>query len=296
MQTTVEIIQAQGISWPMIVAGCLGLIILTAGLVVDVVLLVRILRRRITADGLLERLRSRPWNLRESGKIMLIMTVLFWFLTLSVQTGYRLYTISENQAMLIHLVMQTLVFYVGGLVLIVSAMKSRGISWRRAFLSERHQFADSVRQGVVFCLAALPPAILLGWLYTQMLVFLGFDPQPQAVITLLAEPGQPLWFQVYFILMAVVAAPVVEELLFRGVLLSAVSKHMGLALSVLSVSLLFALMHCNVKSIVPLFIMALAFSLGYVCSGRIVTAMVMHACFNLINVVGVLLVRTGLLE
>jgi len=86
-------------------------------------------------------------------------------------------------------------------------------------------------------------------------------------------------------------APLFEEVIFRGILLPLVARRWGTAAAVVTVSALFAMVHFHLPSVVPLFVIAVAFSLGYVYSGSLLVPVAMHALFNGVNLVMLALLR-----
>lgn len=86
------------------------------------------------------------------------------------------------------------------------------------------------------------------------------------------------------VIVTVILAPVCEELVFRGALLSGlIQKHKAVVASILS-GLAFAFMHMNPEQTVYQFF--LGFSMAYLTikSGSMLTAVVMHAANNLIAI------------
>jgi hypothetical protein len=81
-------------------------------------------------------------------------------------------------------------------------------------------------------------------------------------------------------MLAIFAAPVVEELTFRGIMFPALARRMPAMLAICITSLVFASLHFEVQLIGPLFVIAVAFALGYLYSGSIIVPMVMHLLFN----------------
>jgi CAAX protease family protein len=110
--------------------------------------------------------------------------------------------------------------------------------------------------------------------------------------TPLLAPDDPLWqllgevrsqFGILAALWIIaVAAPVIEEFIFRGVLLKAFSAHLGFGWANALQAAMFSAMHMNLKAAVLLFVV------GAVCgrlaqrSGGLAAPMAMHAAFNLI--------------
>ena len=79
-------------------------------------------------------------------------------------------------------------------------------------------------------------------------------------------------------------APIVEEMLFRGIILEGLERHYKLTTAVLTSSILFALVHLPVGVIVALNIFLLALFLAWVRlkSGSLMLCVICHATFNAI--------------
>ena len=117
------------------------------------------------------------------------------------------------------------------------------------------------------------------------------DPTLQEVATAITTE-KSLGIRVYLTGVAVVVAPFFEELLFRGILLPAVAKRYGVGWAIVLVSLAFAGIHLHLPSLVPLFVMAVAFSLAYLHTGSILAPAVMHGLFNAVNILLLTALRT----
>jgi membrane protease YdiL (CAAX protease family) len=76
-------------------------------------------------------------------------------------------------------------------------------------------------------------------------------------------------------------APLGEEFLFRGYFYGVIKRYAGGIGSALFTSALFAAIHMNPASIPPLFVLALCLTLAYEASGNLIVPLVMHAGFNL---------------
>ena len=94
--------------------------------------------------------------------------------------------------------------------------------------------------------------------------------------------GQLGWaWVVVVIFTALVVAPVVEEVAFRGILLPVLARHgMRPWRALLLSSLLFAALHMHAGSLLPLVGVGLGCGLGYIATGHLLTPIVMHALFN----------------
>lgn len=78
----------------------------------------------------------------------------------------------------------------------------------------------------------------------------------------------------------VVGAPIVEELVYRGLLQRSIGRALGAWPALFTVALLFAVIHFSPVEIPGLFLAGLAFGVGVVLTGRIGPGMVTHFAFN----------------
>ncbi len=84
------------------------------------------------------------------------------------------------------------------------------------------------------------------------------------------------------LLSSVVLAPLIEEFMFRGVIMKLLERY-GLLRAVLYSSLIFALMHLDPTSFVMVFLLGMIFALVKYVSGSIWTAVLMHGSNNLLS-------------
>lgn len=94
-----------------------------------------------------------------------------------------------------------------------------------------------------------------------------------------------------FILIAIAGAPITEEIVFRGVFLPALIRRLGVWRAAAAVSLIFAIVHIHLPTLLPLFLISFAFSLGYILSGSILVPIFMHALFNGVSLGCVIAIR-----
>lgn len=132
-------------------------------------------------------------------------------------------------------------------------------------------------------------ATVAGWLLmflpviylAQVLVYTwaGPDTRPQPIVDfLLQSPG---WRErVSVLLVAVVAAPVTEELIFRGCLYGVARSRWGRTAAILFTSALFAAIHGHAPSLPGLMILAVGLALVYERCGSLWAPIGMHAAFN----------------
>jgi membrane protease YdiL (CAAX protease family) len=82
-----------------------------------------------------------------------------------------------------------------------------------------------------------------------------------------------------------VLAPVAEEFIFRGTLYPFIKQLGWPKLALVGVSFLFALIHLNAPTFVPLFVLALAFTWLYEKTDCLLAPIAAHSLFNTANLV-----------
>ncbi len=91
------------------------------------------------------------------------------------------------------------------------------------------------------------------------------------------------------IFMAVIMAPVAEEVIFRGYFYGVIRSYGGRLPALLTSSLLFAAIHVHLPSLLGLGILAIILCLVYERTGSLWASMTMHAAFNASTIVVLIL-------
>jgi len=87
-----------------------------------------------------------------------------------------------------------------------------------------------------------------------------------------------------FSIMPVIQAPLVEEILFRGILFPAMRVNAPRWLAYLFPALLFAVVHLSLLNLAPLFVLAIFLAWQYEKTGNLLCPILTHAGFNLCNI------------
>jgi membrane protease YdiL (CAAX protease family) len=145
--------------------------------------------------------------------------------------------------------------------------------------------------GLAAIALAWPLVTLTGTAAATMIERLGGPPaEPVAheTLRLLHESALDAWFFLV-VLLVVVVAPILEEVIYRGLIQDALRRR-GLrpwaAIAVASV--VFALMHLGSAAphaVAAIFVLSLAFGWARERTGGLVAPITMHAAFNLLNIV-----------
>ncbi len=100
-------------------------------------------------------------------------------------------------------------------------------------------------------------------------------------------------FKILVIIAAVVIAPLAEETLFRGFIYGVLKRYTDAPFAALISSLMFAVIHMHVGSLLPLWMLAVLFCLAYEITGCLLVPMLLHAIFNAASILGMLFLDTG---
>ncbi len=114
-----------------------------------------------------------------------------------------------------------------------------------------------------------------------------FGEGQQAAVESLLSASSPLMLATIGIL-AVIAAPIGEEILFRGMLQGATKKYTGTIFAIITSSLFFALVHGHATNLFPLFVVGAILAIVYEISGSLWASITLHALFNLISSIGMM--------
>ena len=144
-------------------------------------------------------------------------------------------------------------------------------------------------------------AMGLAWVSEQVALLLGYDPPPQDLVRLFTNPNVAWKIKAKYAALAVLVAPILEELIFRMGLFNicrwigrkilsrdsedgAEQKKRGFPFIAALVSgAIFAVVHFHAATFVPLWFLGVAFAWLYWKSGVIRSSMLCHLLFNVIN-------------
>ena len=144
-----------------------------------------------------------------------------------------------------------------------------------------------------FTLAAFVPVCLvafgLEWASEALLegVF-NLKPAGQDLVKWLQPGTYPLSVRLLLMAFALLEAPLLEEPLFRGVMFRGLLRAMPAWAAMAASGFVFALIHVNAATFLPLWYLGVAFAWLYWRTGTILAPMAMHFLFNLTNLVLVL--------
>ena len=164
------------------------------------------------------------------------------------------------------------------------------IGWREALGFRGPQLPRALLLAVLAVIILLPVVLGLQQVSAVVLTKLGWPPEDQIAVTLLANT-KSWWMRVYLGAFAVVLAPVAEEFIFRGMLYPFVKQLGWPRLAWIGVSFVFALIHYDAATFVPLFVLALALTWLYEKTDNLLAPIAAHSLFNAANLVILCLIK-----
>ena len=87
----------------------------------------------------------------------------------------------------------------------------------------------------------------------------------------------------FALLLAVLIAPISEEVFFRGFIFRAIESRWGVIIGATVSGLLFSLVHFNLGVFIPFCVIGMLFSFGYIYSKSLLTNITAHLLYNLIG-------------
>jgi membrane protease YdiL (CAAX protease family) len=158
------------------------------------------------------------------------------------------------------------------------------VNWRAALGFCGPQLPRALLTAVVVALLILPAVWLLQYLSVLALTRLGWPPEEQVAVALISG-ARSWWLRIYLGVFAIVLAPVAEEFIFRGMLYPFVKQLGSPRCAWFGLSALFALIHLDAGTLVPLFVLALALTWLYEKTDNLLAPITAHALFNAANLV-----------
>ncbi len=182
----------------------------------------------------------------------------------------------------------TLFFQVALLFLIRSFLQENQLGWSSAFGFRDPGAWKGIALGAGLAVLVLPVNVGLIWVSQKGMEWRSIQPVVQQTIETLRTTTE-LQDRLLLGLLAIVTAPLSEELLFRGIFYPAI-KQAGLPnLALWGTAILFALTHANMMTFLPLMLLALTLTLLYEHTGNLLAPIVTHSLFNATNFAWVLI-------
>jgi len=169
------------------------------------------------------------------------------------------------------------------LLFFIGFLRAHQLKWSDAFgLANRPR--QAFLWGVAVACIFLPIGEGLQWASALVMTHFRMEPHEQQAVHALRVTN--VWTgRVLLGVLAILLAPAAEELLFRGILYPAIKQAGYPRLAMWGVSLVFACIHFNLATFVPLFVLALMLTALYERTDNLLGPISAHALFNTFNFV-----------
>lgn len=207
------------------------------------------------------------------------------FASLGLKAAFSGFT--PGQQRFASFLMSTASFQIAGLLLVHHFLKAHEVRWRE-FLGLTDTLAKHA-VALAVCVTAVAVPVVLGlntvsdFILTKIQGGSTMQPTMQAL-----EATQGPLQRTVFAFAAVILAPLIEEMLFRGILYRTGQQLGYPRLALIGSSLLFALIHASLLTLLPLTVLAIIFARLYDYTDRLIAPIVAHSLFNAVNLIAYL--------
>ncbi len=270
----------------------IALALFFAGVAIDLWLVARLLKRRAAGEaGFSAQVTSKPWGLAEVGFIAATLCSMLMLTAFLISFFERAGLLGREQVTGIQLLGGAVSVDGLGLLAVFLLLQAERIRWHEAFGVRATSLGRALALAVWFLLAILPPTWLLAGASQRLCERFGLPLAPQEMAQIFLE-SHSIATQAGIALMAIVVAPLFEELFFRGLAYPALKQRIGLVPALLTTSVVFASIHFHVPSLLPLVALAIGLTLAYEATGNIVVPILIHGLFNTMTIVVMIKART----
>jgi hypothetical protein len=221
-----------------------------------------------------------PWNGSGSDLLGFLISVIMGVIAVSFGARLLLHSHGWDET---HRLLIGAVAFQFGLLLGIALFH---FAWRRLGSGLRPRPLRTLLDGSATFLAALPIVYLVTFAWQSLLGAFGVQLESQDSLKLFEDLHS--WaLRLFFSAIAIVVAPLSEELIFRAGLFRFLRGRVPYWLAVLFPAVIFGACHLlqapleNLPEFMPLVVLGAVFSLAYERTGRIGTTIVAHALFNL---------------
>jgi membrane protease YdiL (CAAX protease family) len=232
---------------------------------------------------------EKPWRPDAVARTFALLFVsigggMLFSVWLSQLTGANASTIPQFS----NLVIGTVFFHGIAVLLLHALLREHAVDWSQAFGFKWAHWKKTLGLGIAGGLLALPMAWVLTAGSASLMERVQMKPVAQQAVQLLQTSPTMSWGQkIGFGFIAILLAPAVEEMLFRGILYPSLKQAGYPRLAWWVTSLFFASIHCNAMTFVPLTLLAILLTWLYEQADNLLAPMVAHGLFNGVNFLGV---------
>lgn len=178
----------------------------------------------------------------------------------------------------------TLIVHVCIVAMITRFLHVHGMTWKEFLGLDQPHLSRKILIGLGAGILVVPLLLTINWLISFLLTRFSAPPTEQQVVTMV-KANSGVILRIALGVAAIITAPFVEEAVFRGVIYTAIKQRGQRLIALLFTALLFAAVHANLLTFIPLALFAILLALLYDKTGALLTPMLTHAVFNALNFV-----------
>ena len=264
----------------------LATLLLSASLAAAVILFVLLIARPLQWPAMRAGMDRRPWSLRHTGLLATTIAVGIFAMNLSYTLACKAGLNNWQFPVYSWLVVAMVFVHLPCLAAIWIVTRREHISLDYGFgLKINAETPKLLATGAFLTLATLPLVALVTIPYLRLLQSLGVQCDPQSVALMIQNTADTPWpVRIAVGALAAILVPAIEELVFRGVAFPALARRLGTLPAAILISLVFAVMHEEVPTYAPLFVLSMVFCLAYARTGSLLVPFAMHATHNVIQI------------
>ena len=237
-----------------------------------------------SADAYLNAVSTeRPWKLEAVlmlGAGLMISLSLGTFASIALKAALSDWPAGQQK--FASFLLSTASFQLVGLILTHHFLKVHEMTWGEFLGVSDRRFGRALQIAFAVTVVALPITLGLNSLSELVLTRLQDTPAIQPTMQVL-EGTQGLSQRIIFGFAAIILAPLIEEILFRGILYRT-GQQMGYPrVALFATSFVFAAIHGSLMTMLPLMVLSIVFSLLYDRTNRLIAPIAAHSLFNAVN-------------
>jgi uncharacterized protein len=201
-------------------------------------------------------------------------------ITLAVRQLGPEFSVSQERFMMF--VISSVSFQGAGLILTHFFLKQHEVTWTEFLGLRGPNLRRAMILGFGVVIVALPLILGLNEFFRQVITRFHGTPDTQPTMQVL-ELSVSLGQRIVFGITAMLLAPMVEEVLFRGILYRAIKQYGYPRLALFGTALLFGAIHLNWMTFFPLASLAVILALLYDRTNNLMAPIFAHSLFNAVN-------------
>ena len=228
-------------------------------------------------------LSTKNWNLESVWRMScgVFASMVVGVLLVSI-FAHLLRGLPESEMQLMQFTVSMLTFQGGIFFWAHQCLREHPMSWSEAFGFNQAGWFRAVILGLVLSVVMLIGALGLGYVMVELMNIFSITAEAQPAVQVV-QNAESRYQQLYYGIGAILLAPVSEEILFRGVLYPSIKELGYPRFALWSTSILFALIHFNLLSFVPLIFVSVMLIMAYEETNNLLTPIFAHAFFNALN-------------